>query len=148
MSEKKGQPVRVSFGKKLLLTELVLYIISTRYKKIRDLFCLDIFLDFRTVWPPHLFVCGPSPAVEKRALSYWLGPWSLPVSMYGRLRHGAERRRRRRWLERRRTRAVCALQLDASTIFYYSGSGPATWFFFFAFSDPAYIRFFSNKFRF
>ena len=77
------------------------YIISTTYQKIGDLFCLDIFLDFRTVWPPHLFVCGPSPAVEKRALSYWLGPWSLPVSMYGRLRRGVDRRRRRRWLERR-----------------------------------------------
>ena len=30
------------------------------------------------------------------------GPWSLPVSMYGRLRRGVDRRRRRRWLERRR----------------------------------------------
>ena len=29
------------------------------------------------------------------------GPWSLPVSMYGRLRRGVDRRRRRRWLERR-----------------------------------------------
>ena len=33
---------------------LFYYIISTTYQKIGDLFCLVIFLDFRTVWVVHI----------------------------------------------------------------------------------------------